>query len=196
MAEQRRRQGLLDGGQLPEIVVAHQEQALPGLQPVQGPHQGVQPPGEQHHPVRAPGVGPLPLQAQVQGRFPELQGPVVPGEEIEEAAQARGQGQPGRADGQVKGDFPGPGVGGDAAGQKLVRGPDSQGRQQEGRDRLTRQPGSCREPGKIVVQGITGLARLIQVNDRGHPRRRPAFFVRGPQVEFIGHGEALRTKAS
>ena len=74
VAEQRRRQGLLDGGQLPEIVVAHQEQALPGLQPIQGPHQGIEAAGEQHHPVRAPGVGPLPLQAQVQGRFPAASG--------------------------------------------------------------------------------------------------------------------------
>ena len=170
--------------------MAHQEQALPGLQPIQGPHQGIEPAGEQHHPVRAPGVGPLPLQAQVQGRFPQLQGPVVPGEKIEEPAQARGQGQPARADGKVKRDLPGPGIGGGAARQQLVRGPDSQGRQQKGRDRLTRQPGSRREPGKIVVQGITGPARLIQVNDRGHPRRRPAFFVRGLQVEFNGHGEA------
>ena len=105
--------------------------------------------------------------------------------------QARGQGQPARADGQMQGDLPGPGIGGGAARQQLVRGPDSQGRQQEGLDRLTRQPGSCRQPGKIVVQGIAGLARLIQVDDRGHPRRRPAFFMRGPQVEFNGHGDAL-----
>ena len=124
-------------------------------------------------------MGPLPLQAQVEGSFPKLQGPVVPGKKIEEQAQARRQGQPARADRQVQGDCPGPGIGGGAARQKLVRGPDSQGRHQEGRDRLTRQPGSRRQPGQIVVQGITGPARLIQVDDRGHPRRRPAFFVRG-----------------
>ena len=171
--------------------MAHQEQALPGLQIIHGPHQGIEAAGEQHHPVRAPGVGPLPLEAQVQGGFPQLQGPVVPGEEIEQPAQAVGQGQPVGADGKVKRDVPGPGIGGGAARQKLIRRPDSQGRQQKGRNRLTRQPGSRRQPGQIVVQGITVPARFIQVNDRGHSRRRPAFFVRGPQVEFIGHGEDL-----
>ncbi len=41
MASQGRGQGLLDARQLPEIVVAHQEQALPGLQIIHGPHQGI-----------------------------------------------------------------------------------------------------------------------------------------------------------
>ena len=129
MAAQGRGQGLLDARQLAEIVVAHQEQALPGLQIIHGPRQGVEAAGEQHHPVRAPGVGPLPLEAQVQGGFPQLQGPVVPGEEIKQPAQGRGQGQPGDADGEVKYDTSGPGIGGGAAGGKLIRRPDSQGRQ-------------------------------------------------------------------
>ena len=172
---------------MPEIVVAHQEQALPALQPVQGPHQGIQPAGEQHHSVRPPGLGPLPLKAQVQGRFPQLQGPIIPGEKIEELGQAGGQGQPAGADGKMQGKLSRPGIGRGASGQKFIRGPDSQGRQQESLDRLTRRHGISREPGKIVVQEITGPARLIQVQDRGHPRRRPALLSRGLQVEINGH---------
>ena len=37
MPVERPRQGLLNSGQLPEIVVAHQEQALPSLHPIRAP---------------------------------------------------------------------------------------------------------------------------------------------------------------
>ena len=58
MRGQGRGQALLDRGQLAEIVVAHQDQALTLLQPVNGPHQGVQPAGEERHRLGPPGVGP------------------------------------------------------------------------------------------------------------------------------------------
>ena len=70
--ESGRGQTLLDGGQLAEIVVAHQDQAAAGFEEVDGPHQGVQAPGEEHHRLGPPGVGPVPLEPQVNPGRAEL----------------------------------------------------------------------------------------------------------------------------
>jgi hypothetical protein len=62
------------------------------------------------------------------------------------------------------------------------------GHQKEGLDRLIRRLGNARQLAQVMVQRITGPARLIQVDDRIHARRRPAPFPRGLQVERNGHG--------
>ena len=186
MRRQGRGQALLQRGQLAEIVVAHQDQPPALLQQVDGAHQRVQAAGEQHHRLGPPGLGPGALKPQVNFRRAGLEGPVVAGEEVQEAAQIRGELAPRVRSRQVEDDLPGPGVRGLPPGQQLIRGPDPQGRQEKGLSRLTGELRRSQHLRQVVVQGVAGPARLIQVNLRGHPRRWPAFFA-GSSQKKLGH---------
>ena len=175
---QGRGQALLEGGQLAEIVVAHQDQPPALLQQVDGAHQRVQAAGEQHHRLGPPGMGPGALKPQINRSRAGLEGPVVAGEEVQEAAQIGGESAPRVRSRQVEDDLPGPGVRGLPPGQQLVRGPDPQGRQEKGLSRLTGELRCSQQLRQVVVQGVAGPARLIQVDLRGHPRQVAGVFRR------------------
>jgi hypothetical protein len=77
-------------------------------------------------------------------------------------------------------DLPGPGVGRLPPVQKFVRRPNPQGHQQKALGRLPRRPEGSQQLRQIVVQGVAGHYRLIQMDYRIHTGGWTAFVSRGP----------------